>query len=103
MLVTFGQQLWLVLLSLEHHPIIPWTPIYEDSNFWPFENIVSESPKFKNVATVFGKTHVKDSEGKGLYLNDLDYDSEPVYKVLTTPIEEISDSLLKSKLQDLKK
>jgi hypothetical protein len=91
----------LVPLSLEHYAVISWTPIYEDSNFWALENIVSESPKFKNVATVFGKTHVKDSEGKGLYLNDLDCDSEPVYKILTTPIEEISDSLLMSKLQDL--
>jgi hypothetical protein len=91
----------LVPLSLEHHPVIEWTPIYEDPNFWSLETIVTESPKFQNVATVFGKTHIKDSEARDLYLNDLDCDSEPVYKILTTPIQEISDPLLKSKLQDL--
>ena len=31
----------------------------------------------------------------------MDCDSEPVYKILTTSIEEISDSLLKSRLKDL--
>jgi hypothetical protein len=53
------------------------------------------------VATVFGKTHLKDLEGRDLYLNDLDSDSESVYNILTTPIDEISDSRLKSKLQEL--
>jgi hypothetical protein len=44
---------------------------------------------------------VKDSEGKDLYLNGLDCDSAAVYTILTTPVEEISNSLLKSKLLDL--
>ena len=69
-----------VPLSLEHRPVIDWTPIYENSNFWSLESLVSESPKFKNVATVFGKTHVKDSEGRDLYLNGFDGDSEYVYR-----------------------
>ncbi|MGB6531829.1 MAG: hypothetical protein WBF33_27285, partial [Candidatus Nitrosopolaris sp.] len=38
---------------------------------------------------------------RDLYLNGLDCDSEPVYKILTTSIEVISDSLLKSRLKDL--
>ncbi|MGC1932706.1 MAG: hypothetical protein WA667_27345 [Candidatus Nitrosopolaris sp.] len=80
---------------------MPWTSIYEDPDFWSAEKLITECSKFKNVATVFGKTHVKDSEGRDLYLNGLDCDSERVYKILTTPIEEIPDSLLKSKLQDL--
>lgn len=91
----------IVPLSLEHHTVIPWTLIYENSNYWSPESIVTESSKFQNVATVFGKTHIKDSEARDLYLNDLDCDSKPVYKILTTPIQEISDPLLKSKLQAL--
>src|SRR5262245_3622069 len=62
----------LLPLSANNAVVMPWTPIYEDPNFWSLENIVSESPEFKNVATVFGKTHVKDSEGKDLHLNGLD-------------------------------
>src|SRR5262249_4108372 len=34
-------------------------------------------------------------------LNGLDSDSEPVTKILTTPIDEVSDSVLKSKVRDL--
>ena len=91
----------LLPLSIDNTAIIPWTPIYENPNYWSLEYIASEFHKFKNVATVFGKTHVKGSEGRDLYLNGLDCDSEAVYKILTTPIEEISNSLLKFKLQDL--
>ena len=91
----------LLPLSLNNVAIMPWTPIYEDPNFWSENKLISEYFKFKNVATVFGKTHVKDSEGKDLYLNGLDCDSEAVYKILTTPIEEISDLVLKSKLKDV--
>jgi replicative DNA helicase Mcm len=91
----------LIPLSMDHGVVISWTLVYEDSNFWSDEKLVAESWKFKNVATVFGKTHLKDLEGRDLYLNDLDGDSEPVYNILTTPIDEISDSRLKSKLQEL--
>ena len=52
----------LVPLSSEHQVVISWTPIYEDSNFWFTEKIVSESAKFKNVATLFGKSQVTDEQ-----------------------------------------
>jgi hypothetical protein len=91
----------LIPLSMDHGVVISWTLVYEDPNFWSDEKLVAESWKFKNVATVFGKTHLKDSEDRDLYLNDFDCDSEPVYNILTTPIDAISDSRLKSKLQEL--
>lgn len=91
----------LVPLSSDHNILMLWTNIYENPNFWSPESIVRESKKFNNVATVFGKTHIKDRQGGDLYLNDLDGDSEPVYNVMTTPIENISDTALRSKLQSL--
>ena len=91
----------LVPLSSDNKPVVNWSPIYEDPNFWSAEKLVNESSKFQNVATVFGKTHHKDSEGQDLYLANIDCDSEPVYGILTTPIEEISDPILKSRLQNL--
>lgn len=58
--------------------------------------------RFKNVATVFGKTHIKDENGQHLFLNGFDCDSEFVYDVLTTILDKLQISLLlKSKVQDL--
>lgn len=91
----------LIPLSSDHKPEDSWTQIYTDPNFWSVESQISNSSKFKNIATVFGETHIKDLEGKNLYLNNLDCDSEAVYKILTTPIESISNTLLRSKLQNL--
>jgi hypothetical protein len=91
----------LIALSSDHKPMVPWTQIYDDPNFWTIKGLINNSSKFENVATVFGKTHAKDPEGMNLYLNDLDCDSEPVYKIMTIPIESIPDTLLRSKLQSL--
>jgi hypothetical protein len=91
----------LLPLSIDNEVVVAWTPIYENPDYWSAEKLIAECSNFKNIATVFGKTHIKDSEGRDLYLNGLDCDSEPVYKILTTSIEEISDSLLKSRLKDL--
>ena len=35
--------------------------------------------KKHNVATTFGKTHLKDEQGNDLYLNKLDIDSDEVF------------------------
>ena len=91
----------LVPLSSDNKPVVNWSPIYEDPTFWTAEKMVSESYKFQNVATVFGKTHIKDSEGRDLYLNGLDCDSEPVYRILTTQIEQIRDSGIRSRIESL--
>lgn len=39
------------------------------------------------VATTFGETHLKDSEGKTLYLNCFDIDSLPIFQTLEKTIE----------------
>jgi hypothetical protein len=91
----------LLPLSSDNEVVMAWTAIYENPDYWSGDKLVSQHWKFKNVATVFGKTHLKDSEGRDLYLNGLDCDSEAVFKILTTPIEGIPDLQLKSKLQAL--
>jgi hypothetical protein len=58
---------------------IPWTPIFENPNYWSPESLARDAPKFKNgVATVFGKTHIEDEKGP-LFLYSLDIDSDGVY------------------------
>jgi hypothetical protein len=52
--------------------------IYNDPNYWTTEKIAQLS-NIKNVATTFGKTHLRDSEGNDLYLHELDIDSKEVY------------------------
>jgi hypothetical protein len=89
----------LIPLSIDNEPIISWTPVYEDPNFWSLKNIVSESPKFNNVATVFGKTHVKDEKGLELHLNVFDGDSQYVYQIINSAT--IQDPLIKAKVEHL--
>ena len=94
-----------VPLSADNKVVMSWTPIYENSNYWTAERLANpeEHFKFVNVATVFGKTHIKDEYGLDLYLNCFDCDSEYVYKVLTTAVEQLSwiYPILKSKIQNL--
>lgn len=72
----------LVPLGRDGIPVIPWAPIYDDSEYWTPEKLVQEGHIFKNgVATVFGKTHIADNEGP-LYLYCLDIDSDNVYNIL---------------------
>src|SRR5439155_21278230 len=62
---------------------MPWTSIYEDPEYWTPEKLIQEAPKFTNgVATVFGKTRLKDEKGS-LYLYALDIDSDEVYWTLS--------------------
>ncbi|PWU80254.1 MAG: hypothetical protein DLM72_13050 [Candidatus Nitrosopolaris wilkensis] len=72
----------LVPLGDDSTPLMPWGPIYDDPDYWTPEKLVQEAPKFKNgVATVFGKTKLKDEKGC-LYLYSLDIDSDEVYQAL---------------------
>jgi len=71
-----------VALGDDSKPIQTWTPIYENPNYWTPERLTQDFDKFKNIATVFGKSHLKDNEGKDLYLNELDIDSDNVYQIL---------------------
>jgi hypothetical protein len=88
----------LVPLSFNHKPVMDWTHIYENPDYWSEEKLMAEC----YVATALGKTHVKGEGGAGdRYLNEFDCDSEFVYKKITTPIDEISNLRLKSRLQEL--
>jgi hypothetical protein len=53
--------------------------IYNDTNYWTEEKLQDKRFLFYNVATTFGRSHIKDGDGKDLYLNELDIDSEQVF------------------------
>lgn len=55
-------------------PAITWTKVYE--NGWDEAEIFRT--QFLNIATCFGKTHLKDEDNTELYLNCLDIDREEV-------------------------
>ena len=60
----------------------PVNYIYNHPEFWNEERLRKEAYRFKNVATLPGKTHLKTKDGNPLYLNVLDIDSEQVYTIL---------------------
>ncbi|MGA9154831.1 MAG: hypothetical protein WBZ36_29960 [Candidatus Nitrosopolaris sp.] len=66
----------LIPLSMNNGVVISWTIVYEDPNYWTSEKLITECTIFKKVATVFGKSHVKDEKGLDLYLNGFDGDSQ---------------------------
>jgi putative DNA primase/helicase len=53
--------------------------IYVDPKYWTAEKIETENYRFKNVATTFGITNIKDAEGEDLYLNECDIDSKEAF------------------------
>ena len=66
--------------ELSRSPILAWSEIYDNPEFWS-EKKIKESPnRFHNVATTFGKSKIKDAEGGDLYLHCLDIHSEEVLK-----------------------
>jgi len=71
----------VIPLDENDRPCEPWTPIYDDPNYWTVEKLNEEVSKFRNVATCLGMTR-KDDQGSDLYLNCLDIDSDNVYKIL---------------------
>jgi hypothetical protein len=89
----------VIPLSIDNEVVIAWTPIHENQNYWSAEKLIAEYWKFKNVATVFGKTHLKDSEGRDLYLNGLDCDSEYADQILKS--DQIQDPIIGEKVQNL--
>lgn len=61
------------------HPI---NYIYNHPEFWDTQRIEIEKMRVKNVATLLGKTHLRDPDGQPLYLNAIDIDSEQVFTIL---------------------
>jgi hypothetical protein len=88
-----------VPLSFDNAVVMPWSNIYDDPDFWSPEKLVTECSKFKNVATIFGKTHVKDEKGLELHLNGFDVDSQYAYHI--TNSKTIQDPIIKHKVQNL--
>ena len=56
-------------------PTIKWGKVYESG--WTEEEL--SNIQFPNIATCFGKSHLNDKEGRDLYINCLDIDSEEVF------------------------
>lgn len=65
-------------------PIIEWTKVYE--NGWNTSELIDVD--FYNIATCFGKSHIKDDKNRDLYLNCLDIDSPEVFTRLALLIDE---------------
>lgn len=63
----------------KEHPV---NYIYNHPEFWNKERLEKEKWKFKNVATLLGRTHLKGEDGRPIYLNALDIDSEQVFTIL---------------------
>jgi hypothetical protein len=69
-------------------PVIQWSDIYNNPNFWSVQKLKEYSSKFHNIATTFGESTVRDLKGKKLFLYCLDIDSEQVLKRLLKLLEE---------------
>ena len=92
----------LLPLSINSEVVIPWTPIYENPDYWTEEKLVKEQFRFSNVATVFGCTNIQDEKGQILFLNCFDCDSEYIYKILIAPTNQLQISQeLYSRIQKL--
>src|SRR6476659_4136528 len=94
----------LVPLSDNHKPTVEWTLIYNNPDYWHIDkfNDPKEYPKFDNVASTLGKSHLRDSENNDLFLQVLDVDSENVYNILNTPIFQLNiNSTLKTSINNL--
>lgn len=65
-------------------PTIEWTNVYE--NGWKQNEITNFH--FENIATCFGKTHIRDESNRELYLNCLDIDSDEVFTRLSIIVDE---------------
>jgi hypothetical protein len=101
LILLFSNGFKLVPLSDDHKPVVQWSPIYDNPSYWQIGDLrtAETSSKFKNVASALGKTHLKDYEGKDLYLQVLDCDSEIIYDIITKrslaslPLEKINNFL----------
>src|SRR5690349_9387812 len=74
--------------ELSRSPIFAWSEIYDNPEFWSEEKIKESANRFHNVATTFGKSIIKDAEGRDLYLHCLDIDSEEVLKRVQDLLEQ---------------
>lgn len=64
--------------GLEH----PVNYVVNHPDFWNDQRIEKEKTRFRNVATLLGRTHLRDPDSRTLYVNALDIDSEQVFTIL---------------------
>ena len=62
--------------------------IYNNPEYWTEEKLRSDQCLFYGVATLLGKSHVKDIDGQDLFLNVIDIDSDDTFTKLTQYYED---------------
>ena len=81
-------QLGFKIIPLREDSVTPNVPstndIYNNPQYWSEAKIRRDHHLFHGVATVFGKSRIKDESGKDLYLNAIDIDSPEVFTRLAT-------------------
>lgn len=84
----------LVPLGENDQPSMKWGIIYYNPNYWKLDSFKDPMicSNFKNIATALGKTHLKDTNNDDLFIQALDIDSEHVYHILTTSINQLKTS-----------
>src|SRR5689334_21180387 len=75
------------LNDLSMSPMISWSEIYNNIEFWSTEKLREYEGKFLNTATTFGKSHIKDDQGKDLFLFCLDIDSDEILERIFNLLE----------------
>ncbi|MGC1930191.1 MAG: hypothetical protein WA667_14555, partial [Candidatus Nitrosopolaris sp.] len=76
------------LNELSSGPTISWSEIYSKPDYWSDEKLRLQLNKFYNIATTFGKSHLRDKDGRELYLYCLDIDSEEVLNRVCALLEQ---------------
>ena len=71
--------------------------VYDNPEYWTTEILKHEHHRFENLATTFGKTHLKDEKGEALYLHGLDIDSDNVLRILFDLQEELKSKTFVTK------
>jgi DNA polymerase elongation subunit (family B) len=79
-------------------PIVRSTnEVYDNPDYWTAETLKLEHQRFTNLATTFGKIHLKDENGEALYLHGLDIDSDNVLRILFDLLEELKSKTFVTK------
>ncbi len=68
--------------------------IYNNPGYWSEDRLRNSHHLFHNVATLFGKSHIKDKDGRDVFLNELDIDSDHVFTRLARIIHNGKDVYL---------
>ncbi len=76
------------LNELSTGPTLSWSEIYSIPDYWSDQKFGLQLNRFYNIATTFGKSHLRDKDDRELYLYCLDIDSEEVLNRISALLEE---------------